>query len=50
MYKLNSSKLRAAGVTAFEIEILKYITNNNITPGTTFAGAPGPEQINKMYN
>lgn len=41
MCKLNSSKLRAAGVTAFEIEILKYITDNNITPGTTFAGAPG---------
>ena len=41
MCKLNSSKLRAAGVTAFEIEILKYITDNNITPGTTFTGAPG---------
>lgn len=41
MCKLNSSKLRAAGVTAFEIEILKYITDNNITAGTTFNGAPG---------
>lgn len=41
MCKLNSSKLRAAGVTAFEIEILKYITDNDITAGTTFCGAPG---------
>ena len=47
MCKLNSSKLRAAGVTAFEIEILKYITDNNITPGTTFTGAPGHPRYGK---
>ena len=41
MCKLNSSKLCAAGITAFEIEILKYITDNDITAGMTFYGAPG---------
>ena len=41
MQKLSSSKLRANGYTAFEIEIANYIRVNNLQAGSEFNGVPG---------
>lgn len=41
MEKLSSSKLRANGYTAFEIEIANYIRANDLQAGSEFNGVPG---------
>lgn len=41
MQKLSSSKLRANGYTAFEIEIANYIRVNDLQAGSEFNGVPG---------
>lgn len=41
MEKLSSSKLRANGYTAFEIEIANYIRVNDLQAGAEFNGVPG---------
>ena len=41
MEKLSSSKLRANGYTAFEIEIAQYIRVNDLQAGSEFNGVPG---------
>lgn len=41
MEKLSSSKLRANGYTAFEIEIANYIRVNDLQAGSEFNGVPG---------
>lgn len=41
MEKLSSSKLRANGYTAFEIEIANYIRFNDLQAGAEFNGVPG---------
>lgn len=41
MEKLSSSKLREAGLTAYEIEIANYIRTNELQVGSSFNGVPG---------
>lgn len=41
MEKLSSSKLRANGYTAFEIEVANYIRANELQVGSSFNGVPG---------
>lgn len=41
MKKLSSSRLRANGYTAFEIEIANYIRVNDLQAGSEFNGVPG---------
>lgn len=47
MCKLNQSKLRAAGYTAFEMQVANYILDNNLQPGVTFRGVPGHDRYGK---
>lgn len=39
--KLSISRLRAAGFTAFEAEVLNYAYSNEIAPNSRFCGVPG---------
>lgn len=41
MQKLSSSKLREAGLTAYEIEVANYIRANELQAGSSFYGVPG---------
>lgn len=47
MCKLNQSKLRAAGYTAFEMCVANYIVDNDLWPGATFQGIPGHKRYGK---
>lgn len=44
---LNQGKLRAAGYTAFEMQVANYILDNNLQPGATFRGVPGHDRYGK---